>query len=261
MINSIIAYNIAEVEKKKVLSEAEDLYKSKLLSEEQWQKIKIQYASKLYTPSIFVKVLFFIFSYIGMMTVIGPIGLIFSDMGESAYRTLSFILGILILYITEKLLIKDRYHFKSGVTEAGIFSSLLFLAFATLGSNPSSLIICAIVGFLLAAFAAIRYLNLLSLILAMGFLGWILFQTVTFMGGIVEALMPFIFMATSGIFFWGGNKPRAKGMNVIFEDHFVIVKTIALLFFYVAGNYFIVRELSISLMGLQLAQTMTFRLR
>lgn len=34
MINFLIAYNIAEVEKKKVLSEAADLYKSKLLSEE-----------------------------------------------------------------------------------------------------------------------------------------------------------------------------------------------------------------------------------
>jgi len=253
MINSIIAYNIAEVEKKKVLSEAQDLYKSKLLSEEQWQRIKKEYATRLYTPSIFIKVLFFIFSLNGMMTVIVPFGQIFSNIGEGGYRILSFILGMLILFVTEKLLIRDKYHFKSGVTEAGIYSSLLFLAFAILGSDSSNLIICGTVGFLLAAFAAIRYLNLLALVAAIGFLGWILFQIITSVGGIVEALMPFIFMATSATLFWGSKKLQAKGMNVIFEDQFVIVKTIALLFFYIAGNYFVVRELSISLMGLQLS--------
>lgn len=253
MINSIIAYNIAELEKKKVLSEAEDLYKSKLLSEEQWHKIRKEYASKLYTPSIFMRVLLFIVSLIGMMTVIGPFGEIFSDIGESGYRILSFILGILFLFITEKPLIKDKYHFNSGVTEAGIYSGLAFIAFSILGSSPPYLIVCAIVGFLLTAFAAIRYLNLLALASSIGFFGWILFQVITGIGGIAEALMPFIFMATFATIYWYGKKLQEKLPNVIFADQFVIVKTIAILVFYIAGNYFVVRELSISLMGLQLS--------
>lgn len=253
MINSIIAYNIAELEKKKVLSEAEDLFKSKLLSEEQWHKIRKEYASKLYTPSIFMRVLLFIVSFIGMTTVIGPFGALFYDIGESGYRILSFILGILFLFITEKLLIKDKYHFNSGVTEAGIYSGLSFIAFGILGSNPPNLIVCAQVGFLLAAFAAIRYLNLLALVLAIGFFGWTLFQLITAIGGIVEAFMPFIFMATFAAIYWYGKKLQEKLTNVIFNDQFVIVKTIALLVFYLAGNYFVVRELSISLMGLQLS--------
>lgn len=253
MINSIIAYSLAEVEKKKVLLEAFSLYQSKLLSEGQWHQIKKEYASKLYTPSIFIKVLLFIFSLIGLLTIIGPIGQLFNDMGESGYRLLSFILGILILFVTEKILIKGKLHFKSGVTEAGIYSSLSFLAFAILGSDPSNLITCAIVGFLLTAFAAIRYLDLPALVSTIGFLGWLLFQLLTAMGGVAEALMPFVFMATSGILFWGGNQLKGHLKNVIFEDQFVIVRTIALLLFYVSGNYFVVRELSIPLMGLQLA--------
>ncbi|HEY3371920.1 MAG TPA: hypothetical protein VGK10_13780 [Prolixibacteraceae bacterium] len=253
MINFPIAYKVAEVEKKKVLSEAEDLYKSKLLSQDQWHMIKKEYASKLYTPTIFMRVLLFIFSLIGMMTIMGPIVQIFSNIGEPGYRFLSIILGILILFVTDKLLIIDRYHYKSGITEAGIYSAMSFLAFAILGSDPANLMICAIVGFLLAAFAAARYLNLLALVAAIGFLGWILYQIITGMGGMVEALMPFLFMAASGILFWGGKKLQARLKNVIFDDQFVIVKTIALLFFYIAGNYFVVREMSISLMGLQLS--------
>lgn len=253
MFNSIIAYNIAELEKKKVLSEAEDLYKSKLLSEEQWHKIRKEYVSKLYTPSIFMRVLLFIVSFIGMTTVIGPFGAIFSEIGESGYRFLSFVLGILFLFITEKLLIKDKYHFNSGVTEAGIYSGLSFIAFGILGYNPPNLIVCAIVGFLLTAFAAIRYLNLLALASSIGFFGWILFQLIIGIGGIVEALMPLIFMAIFGTMYWSGKKLQEKLPNVIFADQFVVVKTIALILFYLAGNYFVVRELSISLMGLQLS--------
>lgn len=251
MINSIIAYNVAEVGKREVLSQAEDLYKSKFLSEQQWLNIRKVFASNLYTPSIFMKALFFIFSLIGMLTVIAPFAEIFSDMGETGYRILSVIFGILIIFAIEKLSIKKLHHFKSGEIEAGIYSSLSLIAFAILGSDPPSLIICAIIGCLLTAFAAIRYLDLLSVVLALGFFGWLLFQTITAMGPTAEALMPFIFMGTSGFLFWGSKKLQVKLNNVIFDDQFVIIASIALLFFYVAGNYFVVREMSISLLGLQ----------
>lgn len=253
MINSLIAYNVTELEKRKVLQQAKDLYTSKVLSEEQWHQIKKQYPVKLYTPSIFMKVLLFIVSLIGMMGVIEPIGILFNDMGESGYRILSFILGTLILYMTEKLVIKGHYHYKSGVTEAGVYSSLSMIAFALLGSSPSYLITCAFVGLLLTAFAAIRYLNLVALVLAIGFMGWIIFQILTALGGIMEALMPFVFMAACATLYWYSIKLREEVKNVIFDDQFVLVKSMALLFFYVAGNYFVVRELSISLMGLQLS--------
>lgn len=253
MINLLVAYNVAELEKKKVLLEAQDLYNSKVLSEEQWHKIRKEYATRLYTPSIFMQVLLFIISLIGMTTFIGPVGLMFNGIEEYGYRILSLFMGTLILYITEKLLIKDKHHYKSGVTEAGIYSSLSMIAFALLGPDPSHLIICAIVGFLLAAFAAIRYLNLVALVMAMGFMGWIIFQILTAMGGIMEALIPFVFMATCATIYWYSGKLQEKVKNVIFDDQFVLVKSIALLFFYGSGNYFVVRELSISLMGLSLS--------
>ena len=103
MINRIIAYDIAELEKTKVLSQAKVLYKSKVLNEEQWNTIREKYASKLYSPSVFMKVVLFIFSLIGMTTVIGPIAALFGDIGKSGYQILAFILGVLILLFTEKI--------------------------------------------------------------------------------------------------------------------------------------------------------------
>ena len=253
MINRIIAYDIAEMGKTKVLSEAKVLYKSKVLNEEQWNKIREEYASKLYSPSVFMKVVLFIFSLIGMITVIGPIAALFGDIGKSGYQILAFILGILILFFTERVLIKQKSHFNSGITEAGIFGGLSFIAFGLLSLDPPGLFISLIVGLILTLFAAIRYLNLFALILAVGFFCGIIFRVIADIGGIVEALMPFIFMTIFGILYWYAKKLQAKLPNVIFENQFILIKTLALTLFYISGNYFVVRKLSVQLMGLNLS--------
>ena len=94
MHNLIIAYNIPKLEKRNVLSEARNLFKSNVLSEEQWGKIQVEFATNLYTPSFTMRVLLFIVSLIGMSTIMGPIGLIVGDVGPSGYRFLAFLLGI-----------------------------------------------------------------------------------------------------------------------------------------------------------------------
>lgn len=253
MTNKIIAYNIAELEKRKVLSKAKVLYKSKVINEEQWNEIKKVYATKLYSPSIFMKVLLFIASFIAMTTVLAPIAAIFNDIGKLGYQTLSLLLGVLLLFMTEKILIKENLHYNSGITEAGIYCGLIFIAFGLVGLTPHSLLIYAIVGFLLSAFAAVRYLKRVALVSTIGFFSWILFEIVANIGGTVEALMPFIFMITFGVIYWASKKLQTRLTNVIFEDQFVLVKTIALILFYIAGNYFVVRNLSVKLMGLNLS--------
>jgi len=90
--------------------------------------------------------------------------------------------------------------------------------------------------------------------LAIGFFGGILFRIITNIGGVVEALMPFIFMAIFGVIYWTSKKLQQRLSNVVFENQFVLVKTIALTLFYLAGNYFVVRKLSVELMGLNLSE-------
>ena len=253
MNNLFIAYNISELEKKIVLSEAENLYKSNVVTEEQWPKIQKALATKLYTPSIFIKILLFIVSIIGMLTIMGPIALIFGNIGESGYQFLSFLLGGSILFFTDQVLIKAKSHYKSGVTEAGIYSGLGFIAFAILGLDSLGWLAYPLVGLILAAFAAIRYLNLTALVLSIVFFVWIIFQTLLYIGGVVQALMPFIFMISFGLIYWGSKRIESKLAKVFLIDQFIIIQTISLLLIYIAGNYFVVRELSVKMLDLTLA--------
>ena len=254
MSNHIIAYNLPELEKKIVLSEAENLYKSKVVSEEQWHKIQEVFATKLYTPAIFMRILLFIFSLVGMLTIMGPFGLIFGDIGEYGYRFLTFILGCSLLFLTDHLLIKGKFHYKSGVTEAGIYAGLLFIGFAVLGGESHHELVYLLVGFLLAAFAAIRYLNLTALAITIGFFGGILFQILMDIGGVAQALMPFIFMISFALIYWGSKELELKLSKVYLNNQLSIIQTISLVLIYVAGNYFVVRELSIKLLDLTLAE-------
>lgn len=98
MINSLIAYDTAELEKKKALTEAENLVKSKVLSGAQWLKISEEFASKLYTPSLFMRVLLFIFSLIGMSTLIGPVIAIIGNTGRWGFQIISLFIGISIVF-------------------------------------------------------------------------------------------------------------------------------------------------------------------
>jgi hypothetical protein len=254
MINKLIAYSIPELEKRQLLVEAKNLYKSKYISKEQWQEMTKAYVTKLYSPSIFIRILFFIVSLIGLSTLTGPIGLMFNIGGVTDFRILSLIFGVILLIATEWIFIKKNNHFRSGVTEAGIYSGLSFIAFGILADDYNYIIIYPIIGLLLAAFATIRYLNLLALVATLFFIGWIVFQICINLGGTVEALLPFIFMCAFGLLYVGLLKLKRKLDSIIFTDFFIIGKTLCLLVFYAAGNYFVVRELSIELMGIHISE-------
>ena len=254
MINSYIAYDIKELENKKILSKSETLYKSKLISTNQWNGIREAYTSNLYTPTVFMRVLLFILSYIGFATASLPFGVIFSSLSQTGFQILFTIVGILLLILTEKTLIQDKHHYLSGVTEAGVFAGISFVALGILINEPENMLIYPIVLFILNALASIRYLNRITLISSMFFLVWIIFQILTDIGGYAQALIPFAIMLYFGTIYLSTIKLEKKITNIIFDDFYLILKSISLLCFYIAGNYFVVRELSVDLMGLQLAE-------
>jgi len=244
---------VEELIKHKVLERSRTLFKSKMIDEEQWNKIKIDFASALYTPSIFIRVLFFIFSFIGLSTLAGPMFLIFDPLGDLSMQVILLVLGVAFILFTEFILIKQRAHYRSGITEAGLFTGIFFIAFGILAFEDHSMIVYPIVGFLLSLFASIRYLNQVALVSAFFFLGWIIFQILIDLGGIFEAIIPFVFMAVSALTYTIGALRQLR-TDTLFSSQFIIIKTITLLVFYLAGNYYVVRELSIELMNLHLEE-------
>ena len=256
----IISYNIDELEKKQILSEAKVLYKSKMINGTQYDKIREEIKSELYSPTIFIRILLFILSYIGMTTVIAPIGLMFSaiaeiiKIGDIGFRVLAVMLGVSLIWFTEKVLILGKNHYKSGVTEAGIYSGTLFIMFGVLGFGENIEIGYLILGFLFSAIIAVRYLDLLALIVSMTCFSNLLYKIIHAIGGVTEAFMPFIFFSIFLSIFLACTTLEKRLKSFVFNDHLIIAKAISLLVVYASVNYFVVRELSINLMGLTIAK-------
>lgn len=252
MINQLIAYNIDELQKHKLLAECNDLQKTGFLNQEQWKSIQAKFACQLFHPAFFMRILFFILSIIGMFTVIGPIGLALGSMGEDGFRFLATLLGVGLLVFTEFFLIGSKKHYKSGITEAGIYAGFTFIYWGILGFD-SNMLTYILVGLVFSAFAAIRYLNLLGLIASLFLFGWLVFYASFEIRGMVQAMIPFTFMAVFAAIYWLSCWAEARLQNCVFDNQFIIIQSIALIVIYAAGNYFVVRELSVNMMDLELA--------
>lgn len=254
MFKSFIAYNNTELEKKKIVSNAESLYKSKLIGVEQWNEICEAYSTNLYTPNLFMRVLFFILSYIGFATVSMPFGLAFSSLGSEGFQVLFIVLGIALLVLTEKFLIQKNHHYLSGISEAGLFTGISFLSMGILMNGPENRFIYPIFLGIIFGLAAFRYLNRVALVIAVGLWAWFIFEILTSIGGYAEAFIPFVLMLYFATLYFRTLQVEKKETSIIFDDFYLILKSISLTCFYVAGNYFVVRELSVNLMGLELAE-------
>jgi uncharacterized membrane protein YgcG len=252
MIKKLLAYNLEELEKHEILSYAKDLNKSQVISQVQLDGIKNKVKSNLYSPSIFMRILLFILSLIGLSTVLGPVALIMGIDSEVGIRVEAFVVGISILLLLDFVLIKESKHYKSGVTEAALVVGLVLFSGGLLGEPNYNPIIYLVYGLAITLFAAIRYLNSAGLIAALGFAGAIVFQVLYNFGGLAQALIPFAIMVLYALLFWGIKKLQSQKPSFIFDDYFTLSKVFCLLMVYVAGNYFVVRELSVELMGVNI---------
>ena len=109
MFNSLIAYDKSELGKKKVISASKKLFKNGVIGEEQLEKINEAYASKIYSPPVLMKLALYMLSVIALSFGLGLTAL----SGIIEYQFISLILGALLLFFTEKLFIKDHFHFRS----------------------------------------------------------------------------------------------------------------------------------------------------
>ncbi|MDD4967931.1 MAG: hypothetical protein PHT07_00730 [Paludibacter sp.] len=252
MIESFISYNLDELENHQLLSEAKTLHKSKMINEVQYNKIREEVKSSLYTPSVFMKILLFILSFIGLSTVLAPVNLVFGNIGEIGFRIISVLTGLLLIWVTEKVLIDDKNHYKSGVTEALIYTGFAFLTFGILGFGDNIELSYLIVALLITVIITVRYLDLLALVAGFMLFISILYRTIHFFGGITESLMPFIFMIIFLLVFVTCMRIENSLKSFVFTNHLIIAKTLALVIIYGSVNYFVVREISVLLMGLVL---------
>lgn len=248
------AYNPVWLHNLNVLKEIKQWRRDCFFSQGQFAAICEGYRSGFYHPNLMIRLLLFISSLIALSGITGLLILLFGDVGENALSILSIIYGVASCIFLENVFIRSSHHYKSGVNEALLYHSIGFVIAGVGGLtdfNTTSITVTCIVVF---GFSALRYLDLISTTAALCALAYLVFFEMYEFGGVAQQIIPFAFIILfTPLYFYFRNLKQRKDSD-LWTNCIIVAESFSLLIIYAAGNYFVVRELSVNLMDLELGQ-------
>jgi hypothetical protein len=246
--NDTWLYNLA------VVKETKRWMKQQLITQEQFQKISETYTSSFYHPNFIIRILLFVATLFALSGVTGFFFLMIMEISEKTIATGCIVYGAVSFVFLEKVFIENNRHYKSGVNEALLYHACGFTIGGIMGivdfNEHVGLFACLIV----LSFAAYRYLDLLCTIAAVLSFAGILFYEFYNMGGIFQQIIPFVFILFFVLLYLLVKKFKKNADLKSWANNLLIVEFMSLLFIYAAGNYLVVRELSVGMLDLNLEE-------
>lgn len=248
----MIAYNTEWLRHLLIREQAEQALHEKCISEDEFKRIEASSPVGFYTPNIFVQLGLFILTVIIALFTLGLMFLLSMSEDESKIGILVVFFGLLIYAGLE--IVVTKKHYKSGVDNAllwiapvSILSGLNIMSDITWLEN-------SIIAFILTAFLFIRFTNwIMAAVAAVAFIA-IIFLSYTKLGEFAKASAPFVVMIVSAFIYLIAKRVTNKEKYKLYSYELITISIVALVCFYIAGNYFVVRETSIAMFNLDLKE-------
>jgi hypothetical protein len=247
------AYNPEWLNNLHIVKEAKQWMVSGLISKEQLNAIVEKYPVQFYHPNIIIRILLLLATFIVLGAITGLLVLMFME-AEEILSFLSLIYGVGSMIVLDRVFIASKNHFKSGITEAILYHSILFIMLGFVELFEESPVPYAIVLSCLLAFTAYRYLDLISTVGSLCAFAWLVFYMLYQAGGVIQQIIPIVFIVLFTPLYFGFKRLKKIPANEPWENCLIAAESVCLLFIYAAGNYFVVRELSVELMDLELQE-------
>jgi hypothetical protein len=255
----MIAYNHKSLDAFKINDEARMAMHGNQISKEEHIAIKNAYPESLYSPNLFIRIGLFLLTTVIVSMSFGLYFLVFGSLlgEETGIGIFTGIFALLIYVALELMVVKNR-HFRSGVDDALLWLSMGFMVGAVnIVSLHLSYLDQAILIFFLAAYSTIRFANrFMAGLVVIAFLA-IIFYSVIRLGDTAKVIMPFLLMAVSVLVYLLVRKCIKNKMLRHYASCLLVIEVLSLISAYAAVNYFIVRELSNEMFGLQLREGAT----
>lgn len=249
----MIAYNNEWLNNLLVRNQSDEARKKNCISKTAQEQIHAVYPVGFYTPNIFIRIGLFILTMIIVQFAFGLVSLVLlSAMQEEHFGGLFIFYGLLV-YAGLEFMVKKN-HYKSGVDDA-----LMWMAAGSLigGLNAVARVspqTNAIVIFIVALFLFLRFTALLMAVVASLALPAIIFFSVIRFGDIGKAITPFILMIAAAFIYFFARRLLQYERWKQYTKGLLAISIVALVCFYVSGNYFVVREASVAMFNLDLKE-------
>lgn len=248
------AYNPEWIYNLAVIKETKRWWKHDFISEDQFKKISSNYKVDFYHPNVMIRILLFVAALLALGGVSGFFFLIFADAGETILSVMCVAYGLGSFLVLEKFFIENK-HFKSGVTEAVLYHACGFVIGGVAAlTDMNSVALILIVAIAMLSFAAVRYLDLICTLCATLTFAGLIFYICFNAGDIVKQIIPFVIIIIFSIVYWYMRTLKQRKDLRIWTNNLVVLESLSLLLIYLGGNYLVVRELSVSLMDMNVPE-------
>ena len=243
------AYNKTELENYFLAEEAKKLYLKKFLSKEQLQNISAQLVQLKSNANIFFRIGFFFLGSFLISTIISAFGLILFPLISEDFEFIFFFYAI-VAYIGLEVLVNMKF-FRHGLDDAFVLTSQISFSIG-IGILTEAILPVLITMLVLGVFFAIRFINTISALLAFIGLVGIFFNLI-----VEHDVMPKFYLSFVGlilailVYFFIVHLSKNQNYYPYFKT-FDTIRIASLLLGYLSMNYLVVRELSESLMNLEI---------
>lgn len=242
----MIAYNKTYLQNIRIQEQAKAAYTHNLISKDENDTIHSKYQVPFYTPNFFIRIGLFLLTVVIASFSFGLFALIFMSAIENIIEGMTIFFALAI-YAALELVVQQKNHYQSGVDDALLWlSATMLFAGISFSVNAGALANC-VLAFVISFYATLRFADRVMSIAAYLALLGVIFFTFDQLGGIVKAVLPFILMADSAAIYFGINYFKQQPYLKNYDQCFSIIRIAALLSFYAAGNFYVVKELSSSM--------------
>lgn len=251
----MLAYNSQTLDNLEIKEAAEKALRKSCIDTTTYKAIEAAHPVNFYTPNPVIKIGLFILTVVIISFSLGLLTLLALDAvkSEKGFVGLCIFAG-LACYGALELFIREKKLFRAGVDDALLWGALLLICSSIfIDGDPSSTKVFGVV-FIATLLATLRFADMMVAGVAyLSFLG-LIFSIAVNLGPAAKTIIPFLIMAVSLATYVAVNKISGYRFSRHYQHCLTIIAVLALLTLYLAGNYFVVRELSNAMFDLQLKE-------
>ena len=248
----MIAYNNEWLGNLLVRRQADKALNNNCISTEERDKVYAAYTAPFYTPNIFVRIGLFVLTWVILIFTMGLFSLMLMSGRETTFGSMFLFFGALAYGALEFMVSKG--HYRSGVDDGLLWAAgiCVITGINLLANTP--MLVNAIIVFAIAFFLFLRFKAALMAGIALLALLAILFYAGLRLGSTAQLVLPFVLMVASTILYFLCHSQLQSGKWPYYTNGLMVASITALLGLYLAGNYYVVREASVSLLNMQLKE-------
>jgi hypothetical protein len=246
----MIAYDKTLLDNVYLDEEANKLKESGFISPDQYKTISSQLPRLKSQNNIFIRIGFFILGCMLYSSICGFISFLGLGAMDNGYLFFSYLFAA-IGFGAKEYMSRDMKYFGFGLDDAFILGAIAILLTSvglTFEENKNIYYLAVLITMsIVSTIAYLRYLNLsLALLAYLGInasLAYITFEYLT----IGKIILPFVMLLFSGSCYLISKKKLQNLTAPYYLNGLKLAKCFCLIIFYLAGNYYVVRELNFSL--------------